>query len=74
MTPDEQRAAYRKGCSYARKGHVIHTAADGWRSDEVYKTFTRTVRVGNEKVTVPAINAAKRWVAEQPAGSVFVDD
>jgi len=51
---------------------VIFIAKDGKCTKEVFKTFMRTVTDGDKKVTLPAINAAKRWVAQQPNGSVFV--
>jgi hypothetical protein len=73
MTPDEMRLAYRAKCEYARKGHTIFSVDNG-RIGDVFKTFTRNVTVNGEKVVLPAINAAKRWVRSQPTGSVFVAD
>ena len=72
MTPDEQREQYRKNCTYVRKGHEIFAAVDGKRADKV-KTFMQSVAIDGKKVSVPAINAAKRWVRTQPQGSVFVE-
>jgi hypothetical protein len=71
MAPDEMRMKYRSRCSYARKGHVIFSAENGVTGD-VFKTFTRDVVIGGEKVVLPSINAAKRWVRANAPTTTFV--
>ena len=70
MTPDEMRDRYRQRCRHARKGHVIYLAVNG-ELGNVYRTFTRFKTVNGEKVELPAINAAKRWVREFAPFSTF---
>ena len=74
MTPnemaEEQRAKYRAQCQYARKGHVIYSADNG-NIGEVYKHFLREVKIGKEKVTLPAVNQAKAWVRKEAPYKTF---
>lgn len=73
MTSEEQQAAYRHSCAYARKAGTIYYANDG-KLGEVYKTFTRRARHQGKTIDVPAINEAKRWVRDTAPFSTFVAD